>query len=179
MFVFPRPVNNILGFSKETLVAITTNIEGREWRRRMSNKRGNHPEHPRASTSDDVECYFSMMRDTIGQNFTVKQVQYGFRKVCLEFMKRLDPDLPYFYHTSSHTRFSEGKLPDFSQSSNKARKRKPKRVPRREQPAAFTLRRATLPVHGSLSVRTQFHNRPIELPPPPSTLQHLSEHSYS
>ena len=26
-----RPINNILGFSRETLVAVITNIEGREW----------------------------------------------------------------------------------------------------------------------------------------------------
>ena len=86
-----RPINNILGFSRETLVAVTTNIEGREWRRRMMNERGNNAEHPRASTSD------GFMRDAIGQNITVKQVKYGFRKVCMEFMKRLDPDLPYYY----------------------------------------------------------------------------------
>ena len=76
---FYRPINNVLGFSKETLVAVTTNIEGREHLHRLN--RMGKPEHPRASTSDDVECLFSMMQDALGQNFTVKQVQYGFRKV--------------------------------------------------------------------------------------------------
>ena len=67
--------------------------------------------------SDDAECFFSVMRDAIGQNFTTKQVKYGFRKVCTEFMKQLDPDLPFYYHTSSHTRYSEGRLPDYKLSN--------------------------------------------------------------
>lgn len=155
-----------------------TNIEGREWRRRCIDIMGNTSEHPRASTSDDVECFFSMLRDIVGRNFTSKQVQFAFRRVCVEFNKRLDPNLPYFYHTSAHTRFSEGPLPAFSQASSK-KKRKSRKVPRREQPAAFILRRATLPVHGSTSVRSQFHNRPIDLPPPPTEHYHTFEHSYT
>ena len=35
-----------------------------------------------------------------------------------------------------------------------------------------------MPVRGSLAVRAQFHNVPIELPPPPTGLVHLLEHSY-
>ena len=67
----------------------------------MAMERGNNAEHPRASISDDVECLFSMICDVIGRNFTVKQVKYEFRRVCMEFTKRLDPDLPYYYHISS------------------------------------------------------------------------------
>ena len=171
-----RPINKVLGFSRETLVAVITNIEGRESNRRLNIM--SEPENPRASTSDDVECFFSIMRDSIGANFTTKQVKFGFRKVALEFEKRLDPDLPFFYHTSSHTRFSEGQLPAFNQPSTKP-KRKGKRLPRRELPQAFSARRATLPVHGSLTVRAQFHNRPIELPPPPTGPTVIFEHSYS
>ena len=157
-------------------MAVITNIEGRECSRRL-NKLGK-PEHPRASSTDDVECLFSMMRDAIGQNFTVKQVQFGFRKVAMELEKRLDPDLPFFYHTSSHFRFSEGPLPDFNAPSRRQR-RKAKRLPRRELPTALAARRATLPVHGSLTVRAQFHNRPVDLPPPPSCPVIPFEHSYS
>ena len=57
--IINRPISDVLGFSKETLVAVVVNIEGREWRRRMHKS-----EHPRASTSDDVKCFFSMMRCT-------------------------------------------------------------------------------------------------------------------
>ena len=173
-----RSLNNVLGFSKETLVALITNIEGREWQRCYNSNMGRTPDHPRASSTDDVECFFSVMRDSIGRNFTTKQVKYGFRKVCAEFTKRMDPNLPFYYHTSAHSRFYEGPLPEFNEGSKKPR-RKSGRVPRREQPAAFAPRRATMPVRGTLSVRPQFHNLPLELPPPPTGPQHVYEHSYA
>lgn len=178
-FYICRPINKVLGFSKETLVALITNIEGREWCRRLNHLR--KPEHPRASTSDDVECFFSMMRDALGQNFTSKEVQYGFRKVAFEFSKRLDPDLPFYYHTSSHSRYSEGPLKTFNEPSQKVKKRKASRVPRRELSASavFSSRRAQLPVQGSLSIRTQFHNQPLDLPPPPNQVISQSEHAYA
>ena len=72
------------------------------------------------------------MRDTIGRDFTTKQVKYGFRNICNEFMKRLDSDLPFYYHTSSHTRFQEGLLPEFDKPRTKE-KRKGRNIPRREQ----------------------------------------------
>ena len=156
------------------MAAVITNIEGREWVRRLN--LDGAPEHPRASTSDDVECFFSMLRDAIGLNFTTKQVFYSFRKVTLEFTKRLDPDLPFYYHTSSHTRYHEGPLANFNEATGK--KQKLGRAPRREVRAAFASRRAMLPVQGSLSIRTQFHNRPLDLPPPPAT-NTQTEHSYS
>ena len=60
-----------LGVSVEALAA---NIETREWRREYKNK-GIAPEHPRASTTDDVECFFSsVVRDTVGKDFTLKEV---------------------------------------------------------------------------------------------------------
>ena len=175
-----REVSNVLGFSKETLVAVVTNIEGREWRRREGISSNRQPEHPRASSTDDVECFFSILRDTIGHNFTTKEVQFGFRKACVEFTKRLDPELPFYYHTSSHTRFYEGPLPSFNKpEAGPKKKRKFGRVPRREQPAAFAPRRASMPVRGSLSVRPQFHNLPLELPPITADLIHVVEHSYN
>ena len=70
-------------------------------------------EHPRASTTDDVECFFSVMRDLVGKDFTLKEVQYSWRKVCFEFFKRLDAGLPYYYYTSAHDRFYEGPHSDF------------------------------------------------------------------
>ena len=176
---FQRDVKRICGFTRETLIAVTTNIESREWRRRDNFDAGLPPEHPRASTSDDCECFFSVMRDNIGKNFTLKEVKFNFRKVCLEFWKRIDPNLPYFYHTSSHHRFSEGILPDFDQPRTSKRKSRFSRVPQREQPAAFVPGRATLPVRGSLSIRPQFHNKPLDLPPPPTAPLHVWEHSYA
>lgn len=87
--------------------------------------------------------------------------------------------LPYFYHTSAQHHFSEGILPDFDQPRTSKRKSRFSRVPQREQPAAFVPGRATLPVRGSLSIRPQFHNKPLDLPPPPTAPLHVWEHSYA
>ncbi len=80
-------------------MALITNTEGREWRRRKRFGARQRPEHPRTSTTDDIECFFSVLRDSIGQNFLTKEVKYGFCKICSEFTKRLDPDLPFFLIT--------------------------------------------------------------------------------
>ena len=94
---FYRDVCGICGFSRE---AVTTDIESRELKRVVNMEEGLPAEHPRASTTDDLECFFSMLRDFVGQHFTVKQVQYEFRKFCIEFSKRLDPKLPFLYFST-------------------------------------------------------------------------------
>ena len=48
----------------------------------------------------------------------------------IEFMKRMNPDLPFYYYTSAHTRFYEGVMPDFSVPGSKPRKLR--RAPQRE-----------------------------------------------
>jgi len=56
------------------LVALADNTESREWRRHY-NARNNIPaEHPQDSCTDYVECYFSMMQDTMRKDFTLKEV---------------------------------------------------------------------------------------------------------
>ena len=122
-----RSLSGVLGFSKETLIAVVTNIEGREWHRRDCASKNRPPEHPRASSTDDMEYFFSLMRDSIGQNFTIKEAKLGIRKFVGEFSKR---ELPFYYHTSSHTRYYECPHPDFDKAPE--RKTKEKRVPRRE-----------------------------------------------
>ena len=77
-FVYLRRIDNVLGFSREKLAAVIANIEGREWRRIANIRCHRKPEHPGASSTDDVECFFSIMRDSIGENFTKKQVKMGF-----------------------------------------------------------------------------------------------------
>ena len=103
------------------------------------------------------------------------QVLFGWRKVTAEFMKRLDPDLPFYYYTSAHSRFYEGEMPDFSVPSSKTKQDRP---PRRE--LLGSAQRVTLAVRGSSSIRATFHNIPVDLPPPPSaTNLGLAEHSYA
>lgn len=104
-----------------------------------------------------------------------KQVMYGWRKATDELTKRLDPSLPFYYHTSTHQRFYEGAMPDFSQGH----KQKKKRVPERELLVGNVGGRVTMAQRGATSIRAQFHNKPVELPPPPSTVNPtLMDHSY-
>ena len=49
-----RDVSNICGFTKQVLIALIADIETREWRRQLDFERR---EHPRSSTTDDVECF--------------------------------------------------------------------------------------------------------------------------
>ena len=69
LMVLLRILNGVRSLTHESL---TTNIESREWRRRELEKAGVHYEHPRASTTDDVECFFSVMSDMVGKHFTVR-----------------------------------------------------------------------------------------------------------
>ena len=62
------------GFTRETLIAMSANLETRQSRRTYLTSHGLPAEHPRSSTTDDVECFFSVLRDTVGKDFTLKQV---------------------------------------------------------------------------------------------------------
>ena len=66
-----RPTNNICGFSRETLVEMTTNIESQEFRRRENDELG-YAEHPRACGTDDLETLFSIAHRKLGTTFTLK-----------------------------------------------------------------------------------------------------------
>lgn len=154
---------------------MTTNIESVEWKRRENSEIQIPPENPRSSTTDDVECFFSVMRDLTSKHFTLREARYTWRKVCIEFMKRLDPDTGFYYFTSSHDRFYEGSRPHFDEE----KKPKKQRVRRREQPGSLVFGRATLPTSHSRSTRMTFHNLPLELPPVPDATSHMYEHSYA
>ena len=138
-----------------------------EWRRRKGML-----ENPRAGTTDDVECMFSIMRDLTGKHFMLREARYTWRKVCIEFAKRLDPDLGFYYFTSSHDRFMEGERPDFDHKST--RKSSNVRPRRRERPSNLIYGLATFPQPGAKSVRVTYHNLPIDAPPPPTTRNKLA-----
>ena len=78
---FSRPFQGIRGFSRETFIAVTTNIESQEYRRREKEAIG-WAEHPRAGTTDDVECFFSLCHQKLGSTFTLKDFKYRWRKIC-------------------------------------------------------------------------------------------------
>ena len=133
---------------------------------------------PRASNTDDVECFFSVMRDHVGTNFTLKQAQFAWRKVCVEFQKQINADLPYYYFTSAHDCFYEGPWPSFNDPSKKEKKQ---RLPRSEQvhTASYTSGRASFSVHGTLTTRSKFHKHPVSVLPPSTIPSYVDEHSYA
>ena len=55
-------------------MAITADICMRNYRQEFIAGSGLPLEHPRAGTTDDVECFFSVLRDVVGKDFTLKQV---------------------------------------------------------------------------------------------------------
>jgi hypothetical protein len=73
-------MDDVRGFTRETFIEITTNIESQELRRIRNNEIG-YPEHPRAETTDDVECFFSLTRRHLGETFTLKEFKNGWRKL--------------------------------------------------------------------------------------------------
>ena len=96
----------------------------------------------------------------------------------MEFTKRLDPDLPFYYYMSPGSRFYEGDsvLPGFNVEPSK--QRQPKRAPRHELLGSSHC--VTLAVRGAGSIRTQFHNIPVDFPPPSGTSNSvMCDHSYA
>ena len=75
-----RPVEGICGFSRETVIAVTTNIESIEFRRRESAAHG-FEEHPRAGTTDDVEAFFALLHRFLGLVFTLKDFKALWRRL--------------------------------------------------------------------------------------------------
>ena len=141
-----------------------------------------HTEHPRASSTDDVECFSSILRNTIGVNFTTRAVMLEWRKVCNEFSKRIYPELPFYYYTATHDRFYECDRDSFDVSKPSKSNPRNQRVKAQEQPGNLTIGRATFIRPGPKStIRREFHMRSIEIAPPPSsTIEQIiaTEHSY-
>jgi len=113
----------------------------------------------------DVSCnlliilnVFSVVLRVYSQFFLQIQVYYGWRKATEEFIKRMDPDFPFYYHTSGHRRYYTDLMPDFC--TKPAKPKKPSCIPRYELLGASN--RITLAVHGESSVCTKFHNIPVD-----------------
>ena len=69
-----RSLKSVRGFTQETLSALLVDIESREWHREYNQENDIPPELPRASTGDDGECLFSVLRDVVREDFTHKEV---------------------------------------------------------------------------------------------------------
>ena len=84
-------------------------------------------------------------------------------KVTYEFVKRMDPDLPFDYHTTIQYQIYEGEMPDFNI--------KPMKTPQHRRTPTYELLGAdgslTFAVHNSESICAMLHNAPVEFLPPP------------
>ena len=74
MIAIYRDVTRVRGITKECLIALIADIETWNWRQEFNKSNGIPIEHLRASTTDDIECFFSILRSTVGKHFTLKQV---------------------------------------------------------------------------------------------------------
>ncbi|XP_064622698.1 uncharacterized protein LOC135484921 isoform X2 [Lineus longissimus] len=173
-----RPWNSVRGFSRETLIEVTTNIESQEYRRRENTTIG-YSEHPRAGTTDDVEALFSICHRHLGDTFTLQDFKHRWMKLVNEFNKRMDHNLPFYYWTLNE-RFkleqeSFDQRPDFDENEVDVT-RHPLRLHRlrlssREDSSIFSAGRSFLPAKNRPSVRQRFHRLEVGLPPVPEDQQ--------
>ena len=64
--------NRLNGLTRETVVGLIANLTSLELHREEYILRGLPPEHPRSGTSDDVECFISVLHEMLGIFFTLK-----------------------------------------------------------------------------------------------------------
>ncbi|KAI8516374.1 hypothetical protein Bbelb_049550 [Branchiostoma belcheri] len=80
-------------------VLFRPSIDSQEDRRCLNEILGN-PEHPWAASTDDVECFFSLLHHKTGeQPCTLKEFKYCWRKLVMQCRKRMDTNLPFYYWT--------------------------------------------------------------------------------
>jgi len=95
--------------------------------------------------------------------------------VTEEFIKRMDPELPFYYYTSACYQFYQDLMPDFNTKPTK--EKRPVHLPKYELLGAND--KVTMVICGDTSIRTKFHNLPVDLPPPPGAPNQCTyEHSY-
>ena len=147
------------------MVGLVANLESRLIRQKECMDRGIPMEHPRSSSTDDVEGFFSLLHEPV---FDLKQFYDQCPKILNEFKKRIDPDLPFFYWTGAKERYTEFDLPSFNKPSGVgiAERLNKVNISRRGDPGVFVANRASLPQKGQLTARAQFHKAPVALPPP-------------
>ena len=68
-----RPIKMICGLSRETVVGLVANLESRLIRQAEYIGRKISPEHPRSSSTDDVEGFFSLLHEMFGPVLDLKQ----------------------------------------------------------------------------------------------------------
>ena len=152
---------------QEAVIDLIANLESREIRRVEYQERGLPFEHPRASSTDDVEGMIGLMHDMLGDIFDLKQFGDAQPKILNEFSKRIDPDLKFYYWTGAKERYRDFELPSFNERTDNGHQERLDKVTlsRRGNPGVFVANRASIPQKGQLTARAKFHREPISLPP--------------
>ena len=138
------------------------NLESRRVRHLEYEQKQLPPEHPRASSTDDVEGFVALLHEVFGPVFDLKQFFDESTKILNEFKKRIDPNLPYFYWTGAKERYTEHKLPSFDRPTGPGvvERLDRVRISRRGDPGVFVAARASLRQRGQLTARALFHKAP-------------------
>lgn len=146
----------------EVIVALVANIESMELRRSECQTRCLPPEHPRASSTDDLEGYFSVLHHLLGAIFDHKTFIENSPKITQEFVKKADHDLPFFHWTGINERFHEGPMVSFNVPSAEGIERLDRvTISRRADPGVFLANRVISSTKGkshstsSISLRTR------------------------
>ncbi|CAB4021403.1 Hypothetical predicted protein [Paramuricea clavata] len=109
-----RSIKGICGFTRELIVGLIANLESREIQRQEYLERSLPPEHPRASSGDDVEGFVALLHEMFGLIFYLKQFYQESTKILNEFGKRIDPNLAFYYWTGVKERYRDFALPSFN-----------------------------------------------------------------
>ena len=91
--------NHVNGLTRETVVGFIANLTSLELYREEYILRGLPPEHPRSGTSDDVECFISVLHEMLRDIFDLKDFYASFPKIMNEFYKRISRDTRFYYWT--------------------------------------------------------------------------------
>ena len=75
-----RPIGGLSGFSGETVIEVTTDIESQEFCRQQNQEIG-YVENPSASETDDLKCFYGMCLTWLGPYFTPEEFTLKWRKI--------------------------------------------------------------------------------------------------
>lgn len=178
-----KSLEGIRGFTLQTALEVIANIETQEHRRRLNHMYG-FAEHPRASSTDDVEAFFSLTRRLIGQTFTVQEFAQQWPTIVTEFVKKIDPELPFYYwtlrepYTVQYHEFDHSEQVDESDHTYVGQGTHATRLHRACDSGAqraskvFVSGANFLPAKHRPSIRQQLYKPEVPLPPVPDHMAH-------
>ena len=149
--------NHVNGLTSETVVGLIANLTSLELCREEYILRGLPPEHPRSGTSDDVECFISVLHEMLGDIFDLKDFYASFPKIMNEFYKRISRDTRFYYLTGRKHRFRNFALQSFNEPSQNGIERLDRTIiSRRADPGVFVATRGDFLYMGQQQLEHSF-----------------------